>query len=95
MDATPLTLAQEFSGYTHQVAMGIARVRDALGRIYELAQGGTAVGTGLNTTKGWDVMVAANMAEIIIPGTGEGSSIEIKRNNAVSPLSSTPAGFWA
>ena len=64
MDATPLTLAQEFSGYTHQVAMGIARVRDALGRIYELAQGGTAVGTGLNTTKGWDVMVAANMAQI-------------------------------
>ncbi len=63
-DATPLTLSQEFSGYAHQVAMGIARVKDALGRIYELAQGGTAVGTGLNTTKGWDVMVAANMAEI-------------------------------
>ncbi len=63
-DATPLTLAQEFSGYTHQVAMGIQRVKDALGRIYELAQGGTAVGTGLNTTKGWDVMVARNMAEI-------------------------------
>ena len=63
-DATPLTLSQEFSGYTHQVAMGIQRVRDALGRIYELAQGGTAVGTGLNTTKGWDVMVARNMAEI-------------------------------
>ncbi|WP_299967173.1 class II fumarate hydratase [uncultured Roseobacter sp.] len=63
-DATPLTLSQEFSGYTHQVAMGIQRVKDALGRIYELAQGGTAVGTGLNTPKGWDVMVAANMAEI-------------------------------
>ena len=63
-DATPLTLSQEFSGYTHQVAMGIRRVNDALGRIYELAQGGTAVGTGLNTLKGWDVMVAANMAEI-------------------------------
>ncbi len=63
-DATPLTLSQEFSGYTHQVAMSIQRVRDALGRIYELAQGGTAVGTGLNTTKGWDVMVAANMAQI-------------------------------
>jgi fumarate hydratase class II len=63
-DATPLTLAQEFSGYTHQVAMGIQRVKDALGRIYELAQGGTAVGTGLNTTVGWDKMVAANMAEI-------------------------------
>ncbi|MDW3181699.1 class II fumarate hydratase [Roseobacter sp.] len=63
-DATPLTLSQEFSGYTHQVAMGIQRVKDALVRIYELAQGGTAVGTGLNTTKGWDVTVAKNMAEI-------------------------------
>jgi len=63
-DATPLTLSQEFSGYTHQIAMGIQRVKDALGRIYELAQGGTAVGTGLNTKPGWDVMVAANMAEI-------------------------------
>lgn len=63
-DATPLTLSQEFSGYTHQVAMGIQRVKDALGRIYELAQGGTAVGTGLNTTKGWDVTVAKNMADI-------------------------------
>ena len=63
-DATPLTLSQEFSGYTHQIAMGIRRVKDALGRIYELAQGGTAVGTGLNTKVGWDTMVAANMAEI-------------------------------
>ncbi|MEQ9258087.1 MAG: class II fumarate hydratase [Roseovarius sp.] len=63
-DATPLTLSQEFSGYAHQVAMGIARVQGALPRIYELAQGGTAVGTGLNTVKGWDVMVARNMAEI-------------------------------
>ena len=63
-DATPLTLSQEFSGYTHQVAMSIARVRDALGRIYELAQGGTAVGTGLNTKKGWAETVARNMAEI-------------------------------
>jgi len=63
-DATPLTLAQEFSGYSHQVAMGLARINDALGRIYELAQGGTAVGTGLNTARGWDVTVAANMARI-------------------------------
>jgi len=63
-DATPLTLSQEFSGYTHQVAMGIARVRDALGRIYELAQSGTAVGTGLNTKQGWAETVAHNMAEI-------------------------------
>ena len=64
MDATPLTLAQEFSGYAHQVAMGIARIKGALPRIYELAQGGTAVGTGLNTTVGWAENVAANMAEI-------------------------------
>lgn len=63
-DATPLTLSQEFSGYTHQVAMGIRRVNDALGRIYELAQGGTAVGTGLNTKVGWGEMVAKNMADI-------------------------------
>ncbi len=63
-DATPLTLGQEFSGYTHQVAMGVERIHNALERIYELAQGGTAVGTGLNTSKGWAETVAANMAEI-------------------------------
>ncbi len=63
-DATPLTLGQEFSGYAHQVAMGIARVEGALGRIHELAQGGTAVGTGLNTSVGWDARVAGNMARI-------------------------------
>ena len=64
MDATPLTLAQEFSGYAHQVAMSIERVKAALPRIYELAQGGTAVGTGLNSPKGWGEAVAANMARI-------------------------------
>ena len=64
MDATPLTLAQEFSGYTHQVAMAIARIEGALPRTYELAQGGTAVGTGLNTPVGWGEMVAQNMAQI-------------------------------
>ncbi len=64
MDATPLTLAQEFSGYTHQVAMGIKRIKTALAHIYELAQGGTAVGTGLNTRAGWGETVAANMAQI-------------------------------
>ncbi|KAA0916600.1 class II fumarate hydratase [Aquicoccus porphyridii] len=63
-DATPLTLSQEFSGYLHQVAMGIARVKSALPRIYELAQGGTAVGTGLNTSRGWAEDVAARMAQI-------------------------------
>ena len=64
MDATPLTLAQEFSGYAHQVTKSIERVEAALGDIYELAQGGTAVGTGLNTRPGWDAEVAANMARI-------------------------------
>ncbi len=63
-DATPLTLGQEFGGYAFQVEQGIARVKAALGNIYPLAQGGTAVGTGLNTTKGWGEMVAANMAKI-------------------------------
>ncbi len=63
-DATPLTLGQEFGGYAHQVAQGIMRVNKVLPEIYELAQGGTAVGTGLNTKKGWDVAIAAKIAEI-------------------------------
>lgn len=63
-DATPLTLGQEFSGYAKQVEKGIARVKMCLPDIYELAQGGTAVGTGLNTRVGWDVRVAAAIAEI-------------------------------
>ncbi|MBK5924627.1 fumarate hydratase, class II [Rhodovulum sulfidophilum] len=63
-DATPLTLGQEFSGYAKQVEKGIARVKAALPDIYELAQGGTAVGTGLNTKKGWDGRVADRIAEI-------------------------------
>ncbi len=63
-DATPLTLGQEFGGYAHQVAKGIARVEACLPDIYELAQGGTAVGTGLNTRVGWDSRVAAQIAEI-------------------------------
>ncbi len=63
-DATPLTLGQEFSGYAKQVENGIGRVAMCLPAIYELAQGGTAVGTGLNTKKGWDVAIAAKIAEI-------------------------------
>ncbi len=63
-DATPLTLGQEFGGYAHQVAKGIERVEACLPDIYELAQGGTAVGTGLNTKKGWDTRVAKEIAEI-------------------------------
>lgn len=63
-DATPLTLGQEFSGYAHQIRQGIERVKACLPGIYELAQGGTAVGTGLNTRTGWGETVAANMADI-------------------------------
>ena len=63
-DATPLTLGQEFSGYAHQVSQGILRVHKILPEIYELAQGGTAVGTGLNTRVGWDVRVAHQIAAI-------------------------------
>jgi fumarate hydratase class II len=63
-DATPLTLGQEFSGYAHQVAMGIERIRAALPRVLELAQGGTAVGTGLNAKKGFAEAVAAEIARI-------------------------------
>ncbi|MCI5039808.1 class II fumarate hydratase [Donghicola eburneus] len=63
-DATPLTLGQEFGGYAHQVAQGIKRVEACLPDIYELAQGGTAVGTGLNTRKGFAEKVAAEIAEI-------------------------------
>ncbi|MEE2861456.1 MAG: class II fumarate hydratase [Paracoccus sp. (in: a-proteobacteria)] len=63
-DATPLTLGQEFGGYAHQVRKGIERVKACLPDIYELAQGGTAVGTGLNTRKGWDTAIAAEIAKI-------------------------------
>jgi len=63
-DATPLTLGQEFSGYAKQVERGIERVEMCLPHIYELAQGGTAVGTGLNTRVGWDTRVAAEIARI-------------------------------
>lgn len=63
-DATPMTLGQEFSGYAQQVRNGIARIEMALPGLYELAQGGTAVGTGLNTSRGWAEDVAERMAEI-------------------------------
>lgn len=64
MDATPLTLGQEFSGYAQQLTNGIERVKSGLPGLHELALGGTAVGTGLNTKKGYDVRVAAKIAEL-------------------------------
>ncbi|MFQ5783373.1 MAG: class II fumarate hydratase [Alphaproteobacteria bacterium] len=63
-DATPLTLGQEFSGYARQVENGLARVRDALPRLCRLAQGGTAVGTGLNTAADFAERFAAEVAKI-------------------------------
>ena len=63
-DATPLTLGQEFSGYAKQVENGIARIESTLPGLMELAQGGTAVGTGLNAPVGFAEKVAAKIAEI-------------------------------
>jgi fumarate hydratase class II len=63
-DATPLTLGQEFSGYATQVRYGIDRVRGCLPRLYQLAQGGTAVGTGLNACKGFAERFAREVAEM-------------------------------
>jgi len=64
MDATPLTLGQEFSGYVSQIDHGITALKATLPHLSELALGGTAVGTGLNTPKGYDVHVAAKIAEL-------------------------------
>src|ERR1700694_1989718 len=63
-DATPLTLGQEFSGYAAQVANGIKRIESTLPDLMQLAQGGTAVGTGLNAPKGFAERIAARIAEI-------------------------------
>ncbi len=63
-DATPLTLGQEFSGYTTQVQNGIERIEQTLPKLMQLAQGGTAVGTGLNAPIGFDHMVADRIAAI-------------------------------
>lgn len=63
MDATPLTLGQELSGYAAQLTYGIASLERSLSHLSELALGGTAVGTGLNTPKGYDVKVAEYIAE--------------------------------
>jgi len=64
MDATPLTLGQEFSGYVSQLDHGLKALKNTLPHLTELALGGTAVGTGLNTARGYDVMVAKKIAEL-------------------------------
>jgi fumarate hydratase class II len=63
MDATPLTLGQEFSGYVSQLDHGLKALQNTLDHLSELALGGTAVGTGLNTPEGYDVLVAKYIAE--------------------------------
>lgn len=63
MDATPLTLGQEISGYAAQLDYGLKAIRNSLSHLSELALGGTAVGTGLNTPKGYDVLVAKYISE--------------------------------
>jgi fumarate hydratase class II len=63
-DATPLTLGQEFSGYAAQIGYGIARVKLALAQLYPVAQGGTAVGTGLNAKRRFGKLFAKRLAEI-------------------------------
>jgi fumarate hydratase, class II len=64
MDATPLTLGQEFSGYVQQIDNSIRAIKNALEAVRELALGGTAVGTGLNAPKGYDVLVAKKIADL-------------------------------
>src|ERR1700761_371781 len=63
-DATPITLGQEFSAYAVQIAHGIRRVESALPAVYELAQGGTAVGTGLNAAVGFDTRFAEELSKL-------------------------------
>jgi fumarate hydratase class II len=64
MDATPLTLGQELSGYVSQLDHGLRAINNTLAHLSELALGGTAVGTGINTPKGYSVNVAKNIAQL-------------------------------
>ncbi|MFN0274678.1 MAG: class II fumarate hydratase, partial [Chitinophagales bacterium] len=64
MDATPLTLGQEISGYVSQLNHGLKAINNSLAHLSELALGGTAVGTGINTPAGYDILVAKNIAEL-------------------------------
>lgn len=88
-DATPLTLGQEFSGYAVQIKKGIERVKSTLSNVYELAQGGTAVGTGLNSKKGFDKDFAKEVAEITrLPFVSADNKFEaLAANDALVELS--------
>ncbi len=81
-DATPLTLGQEFSGYAAQIENGIARLRAAVKDLYPLAQGGTAVGTGLNSKPGFARMFARHVAKIAkLPFTSAANKFEALASN--------------
>jgi fumarate hydratase class II len=81
-DATPLTLGQEFSGYAAQVESGIARLRTALGDLYPLAQGGTAVGTGLNSKPKFAQLFAKRVARFTkLPFTSAPNKFEALASN--------------
>jgi fumarate hydratase class II len=81
-DATPLTLGQEFSGYAAQVESGIARLRTAVRDLYPLAQGGTAVGTGLNSKPGFARLFARHVAKITrLPFSSAANKFEALASN--------------
>jgi fumarate hydratase, class II len=88
-DATPLTLGQEFSSYKVQVKKGIGRIESRLKDLYDLAQGGTAVGTGLNTRKGFAEDFAKEVAQITkLPFTSADNKFEaLAANDALVELS--------
>ena len=79
-DATPVTLGQEFSSYSEQITLAIERVENSLQRVFHLAQGGTAVGTGLNSKEGFDVEFAKVISEL----TGHGFKTASNKFEALS-----------
>lgn len=89
MDATPVTVGQEFSGYLAQLNYGLERIEASLPRLSELALGGTAVGTGLNTPDGYAVKVAAKIAELTgLPFTSAANKFEaLSAHDAVVEMS--------
>src|SRR5438309_9255648 len=99
-DATPLTLGQEFSGYAEQVKLGLARVRSASKQLYPLAQGGTAVGTGLNAKPQFGKLFAKRVAAISgLPFTSAPNKFEALASNdayvfAHGALDSVAAGLF-
>ena len=99
-DATPVTLGQEFSGYAAQIANAEARIEMTLPGLYQLAQGGTAVGTGLNSKKGFDTLFAAKIADytglpfVTAPNKFEALATHDALSFAHGALNSLAAGLY-